>query len=29
MDVESVNAVIDNISNKMGIVANGVNDLVP
>lgn len=29
MDVESVNAVIDNISNKLGIVANGVNDLVP
>ena len=28
MDVESVNAVIDNISNKLGIVANGVNDLV-
>ena len=29
MDAESVNAVIDNISNKLGIVANGVNDLVP
>ena len=29
MDVESVNAVIDNISNKLEIVANGVNDLVP
>ena len=29
MDVESVNAAIDNISNKLGIVANGVNDLVP
>ena len=29
MDTESVNAVIDNISNKLGIVANGVNDLVP
>lgn len=29
MDAESVNTVIDNISNKLGIVANGVNDLVP
>lgn len=29
MDAESVNAAIDNISNKLGIVANGVNDLVP
>ena len=29
MDIEYVNTVIDNISNKLGIVANGVNDLVP
>lgn len=29
MDAESVNAVIDNIVDKLGIVANGVNDLVP
>ena len=29
MDAEHVNAVIDNISNKLGIMANGVNDLVP